>query len=173
MIYRHQARMCLKLCTFSGMPDKIFLKLDDRITPGPLIKISNLPDINLFHSFLSNDELLTATAMQVPKIIASGTEYCKGSIILLKCTEDILPIFGQMREIYVLENGTKLLLVSEMETVYYEHKLNAYNVLDETRNVPTLQNLQSLIFPHPLSLYIVNQLMFVPLINHERVEFIE
>ena len=106
MIYRHQARMCLQLCTFSEMSHKKFLKLDDCITPGPLIKITDLTNFNLFHCFFSNDELLIAKAMQVPKIITCGTEYRSGSIILLKCNEDILPIFGEVSDIYILENGT-------------------------------------------------------------------
>ena len=58
----------------------------------------------------------------------------------------------------------------KLETVQYEHGLNGYRVL-KTPNSLCVKNVKSLAFPHPLSSLAVQNNKYVPLINHDHVEF--
>lgn len=170
LAYRHQARLCSKLSSCPGMPAKKFLYQGDYVAPGNIILLNNLPYARLFHEFVDENEWFTCQMMRSPKIIIFGTLYQLESIILLECNADDMPLFGEINDIYILDDK-KLLVVSLLETQNYEETLNAYYVKNSLNLQKSVINTKNLIFPHPLSSFNLMGKKYVPLINHQRTEF--
>lgn len=107
--------------------------------------------------------------MRTPQVIIYGTEYAPKSIILVKCEDDSLPVFGEINEIFVI-NEKNFLVFLKLVTLFFHNKLNAYAVQKTSFNDEILM-IDDLIFPHPLISVKMFKLHFVSLLNHERNEW--
>jgi len=171
MSYRHQARLCSEFISYPGQLSKRFLYEGDKITAGSTILLRNLPYAKLFDSYVEEFEKNSYQIMQSPRIIIHGTTYQNQSILLLECEENSMPVFGELNDICVLGNNT-LFVITSFETICYESKLNAYQIVKPSNNRQSIVNINNLIFPHPLSDFKIRNTRFIPLINHERCEFL-
>lgn len=88
---------------------------------------------------------------------------------MLKCDVYELPQFGEIHDIFVSGN-IKLFVINVLQTEYFECKLNAYCV--STTSEKCIIRINDLMLPHSLSGFRALGNNFVPLINHERVEFL-
>ena len=167
--HRYQARMCSKLSSGAGMPSLKFLYHGDYISPGPIVLLQNLPSAHLFRGLVNHELWDSKKIMRTSKIIIYETHLRQKSIILLECTEEYLPIFGEVQDLFIL-NDEKILLITQLDTVSFNDKLNAYNV-QNVNGQKILRNTRDLIFLHPLSSFRVLNRTYFPLINHEHVEF--
>lgn len=170
LVYRHQARLCSRLNSRSENSKK-FLYKGDYIDPGNVLRLEDVENAVLFHEYVHENDWAAATVMNTQKIIIHGTEYYPGGVVLLNHKDDSLPIFGEIQKIYVLKDK-KFLVVSRLLTLYFEVKLNAFVVSKAFNDtLIILQNIDALIFPHPLSMFKMNDLTCIPLINYEYVQF--
>lgn len=116
-------------------------------------------------------KLPTCQMMRTSKMIIHWTSYCSGAIILLECNHDELSQFGPTEEICIY-NNMKLIVYFSLQTLWFERKLNAYQVVRPTVNTDKkCLEVKNLIFPYPLSTFDTMNNMYVPLINHEITEF--
>ena len=95
MSYRHQARLCSELISYSSQLPKRFLYEGDKITAGPTVLI-NLPYAKLFDNYVEELERNTYQMMQSPRVIIHGITYQNKSIFLLECEENSMPIFAEL-----------------------------------------------------------------------------
>jgi len=142
-----------------------------KITAGSTTLLINLSYAKLFDSYVEEFERNTYQIMQSPRIIIHGTTYQNQSILLLECEENSMPIFGELNDICILGNNI-LFVITSLETICYESKLNAYQIVKPSNNRQSIVNINNLIFPHPLSDFKIRNTRFIPLINHERCEFL-
>lgn len=69
-------------------------------------------------------------------------------------------------------NDIKILLYVKLDTIEFHENFNAYSIATISSNQTVyLKTVDSLIFPHPLSIFTALNEKFIPLINNERVEF--
>ena len=168
--YRHQALACSRLVTLPGAPAKKFLYNGHYIHTGQTLLLRNLPNAQLFHKYLQKDEIPQCKILRTPYITAYGTTYKTKSIILLECKGDSLPLFGEIQEVYVL-GQTCLLAFTDLQTIHYNNKLNAYRVEKAVPAVQKLLKLNELIFPHSLLYWSFMRSKFVVLLYNCRTEF--
>lgn len=150
------------------MSSKKFLYKGDHVTPGEIVLISNLPYAIIFRGIINESEWFTYELMRSPKIVIHGTTYCPKRILLLKCNENELPQFGEIYEIYV-QGDFKLFVIKILQTESFKWRYNAYCVTETHKKC--VKKVNNLIFPYPLSAFRSSGNNYVPLINHERVEF--
>ncbi|XP_066602470.1 uncharacterized protein [Prorops nasuta] len=168
--YRHQARLCSKLNSCPGMPNKKFLYQGDTVMPGKSVSLDAHTYRNLFYNFIMESERSNCQMIKTPKIVFYGATLLPKSIVLLESNVDNMPVFGEIDEILIY-NDKKLLLISLLETIMYEPKLNAYYIVKSGNNEKIVFNIKDLIFPHDLSSFIILNKTYVPLLYHERTEF--
>lgn len=108
--------------------------------------------------------------MRTPKVKVRGTTYHCESVILIECSEDDLPAFGKVEEIFIY-NENILLACSTFRTEYFDFLLNSYQVTEIPSANNIVKKVEELLFPYPLSSFSINNAKYVPLINHERNEF--
>lgn len=167
--YRHQSRLCSRLAVYPGMPSKRFLYKGNHITPGETTLVCNFPYAIIFREIINEAEWFTYKLMRSSKIVINGTTYCPKQILLLKCDENELPQFGEIYEIFV-QGDFKLFIITILQTETFEWRYNAYYVINTHEKC--VKNVNDLIFPYPLSAFkALGNNYYVPLINHERVEF--
>lgn len=166
--YRHQSRLCSRLATYPGMPSKKFLYEGDYVTPGEITLVCNLPYAVIFRGIINEAEWFTYKLMRSSKIIVHGMTYCPKSILLLNSDENDLPQFGEIHEIFV-QGDIKLFVITVLHTETFEWRYNAYYITETHEKC--VKNINDLIFPFPLSAFRSLGNNYVPLINHERVEF--
>lgn len=171
LAYRHQARLCSILATYPGAPAKKFLYQGDKISSGVTLLLNNLPNARIFHRFVAEADRDTCLILRTCKVVIYGTTYKPKSIILMECNDDSLPLFSEIKEIFVLGNRI-FFLVTFLLTQYYNEKLNAYCIEKENNIFQELVPVQNLIFPHPLLHFKLMNATYVSLFNHERNEFI-
>lgn len=116
MCYRHQARLCTRLNSFQGMPSKKKLYQGDKVTSGVTVLLKNTSHLPLFQMLLPVINTQTLEVMKTPKIIAHGTKYTPGSVILLKVCENELLLFGKVEKAFVY-NSVKFLVLAEVKTI--------------------------------------------------------
>lgn len=97
--------------------------------------------------------------------------YSSKSILLLECDEESLPVFAEINDICILKNEV-LFIVILLETISYDDRVNGYLYKKLPNYSLKLINAKNLIFPHPLSSFKLNNQQFIPLINHQRCEFV-
>ena len=64
------------------------------------------------------------------------------------------------------------MIIVEYETIEFNQKLNAYLIEKPILSSTVGKKISDLIFPHPLSTFKISRDIYVPLINHEHVEFL-
>lgn len=170
MSYRHQSRLCSMLASYPGTDSKKFLYEGDYIALGVSVLLCNLPYAKIFHRIINESEWLTCQIMRSPKVIVHGSTYHCKSIILLECDEDDLPVFGEVDEIFIF-NKEILLVISTLQTEYFDFTINSYKVTQICNVQNFVKNVKDLMFPYPLSSFQTKNRKYVPLINHERIEF--
>ncbi|XP_053595515.1 uncharacterized protein LOC128667833 [Microplitis demolitor] len=104
MCYRYQSRMCSRLFVNPGQSSKTFLYEGDNITPGPSVLLVNLPYKKLFDDLVNDFERSVCSVMRSPKVTIHSTSYSHGSVILLECNEEIMPIFAEIDDICILNS---------------------------------------------------------------------
>ncbi|XP_043470881.1 uncharacterized protein LOC122504062 [Leptopilina heterotoma] len=127
LCYRHQARLCFQLATFRGRESKKFLYQGDEITIGQRVLLRNLPHMELLFDFIPQDEIETFNISRCLRVKSHGTKYKEGSIILLECEENSLPIFGVIKEIFVIDDII-LFCYIKLDTIHYKETLNSYKI---------------------------------------------
>lgn len=170
MSYRHQSRLCITLASYPGTDSKKFLYEGDYVAFGVSVLLCNLPFANIFHGMINESEWLTCQMMRSPKVIVHGTTHHCKSIILLEYYDDNLPVFGEVDEIFAF-NKKIILIISKLQTQYFDFTKNSYEVTDIPNVQNFVKNVKDLIFPYPLSYFLIKNKKYVPLINHEGIEF--
>lgn len=107
--------------------------------------------------------------MVSPNVSVHGCEFVIGSVILVSCDEDELPLFARVTNIYVKEQAIYLIYQS-FATDLYCPKLNAYLVNLKRVQAPSIMDIRHLIHPHPLSLFLHQRRKYIVLFNHVRTE---
>lgn len=171
LAYRYQARMSSRLMSSPNQSSRTFLYEGDTIASGPRVLLQALSYARLFHGLVDENELNACQIMLSPKLIIHGTVYQRNTIILFQYDEDALPTFAEVIDIVILQDK-KFLIVSLLETTCYEPKLNAYRIENFRECQQRIVDIRNLLFPHALSSFKIALAKFVPLINHEHVEFI-
>lgn len=171
--YRYESLRCSELAGILGESSVKFLYTGHKVNEGNVLDLADIPERELLISFLSNlHNQLSISLMLTKKITVHGTTYEPGSIILLKCEENDMPIFGQITKIY--SHGEDfLLLYKEYDTLYYCPTLNAYLIQDSPLIDTNVKKMSDLIHPHPLSIFVLQNSKFVVLFNYTRTEFIQ
>lgn len=83
------------------------------------------------------------------QVKSHGTEYKEGSIILLECDENSLPIFGVIKEIFVI-GDIILFRYMKSDTTHYYETLNSYKINKSCIIFQNVIRLKDLIFPYPI-----------------------
>lgn len=171
--YRYESLRCSELAGILGESSVKFLYTGHKVNEGNMLDLADIPERELLISFLPNlHNQLSISLMLTKKITVHGTTYEPGSIILLKCEENDMPIFGQITKIY--SHGEDfLLLYKEYDTLYYCPTLNAYLIQDSSLIDTNVKKMSDLIHPHPLSIFVLQNSKFVVLFNYTRTEFIQ
>lgn len=146
---RHQARLSSRLATCEGEPDKKFLYQGHEIKPGTRLLLENLPNAELLYPFVDEIDRPEMIVMRTTQVKCYGTIYEHNSMILLRATEEDLPTFGIVNEIFVF-NQLHLLCYIILDTNYFEENLNAYSVSKPHNQVRAVISIDNLIFPHVL-----------------------
>lgn len=167
MCYRYQSRMCCRLFVDSGKSSKTFLYKGDHISPGLNVPLVYRPYVHLFDDLVRNE----CSVMMSPAITIHGINYSSKSIILLECHDKIMPVFGEINDICVLNNKI-FFVVSRLETISYDRRVNAYQYQQSFNYEKQIIDVKKLIFPHPLSRFKIKSQTLIPLINLGRLEFI-
>ena len=152
------------------MQAKKFYYKGDQVTYGELVKLTNIPERLLLRNVLPENvqnecELLIST-----KIVIHGTTYKNDTPILLRNDDEMFPKFGLVKTIYTY-NNLKILIITEYDTIKFNPKLNSYLIQKPLSSSIVAKRVQDLIFSHPLSIFMISRELYVPLINHEQVEF--
>lgn len=169
--YRFQARLALELSTSSET--KKFLYQGDKISSGEILLLQNLPNADLFKSYLDRINCpLSLQVMRTPKIKSYGATYKQNSIFLLDSVDETLPTFAKIKDIYVIKEKT-MFLFAVLETLEYNQILNAYCVAVSENTNENVILLQDLIFPHSIPTFSYDNKMYVSLLFHERTEFLD
>lgn len=170
LCYRHQARLCSQLATFRGRESKKFLYQGDEITLGQRVLLRNLPHMRLLLDFVPQDEIETFTVSRCVRVKSHGTKYKEGSVILLECDENSLPIFGVIKEIFVV-GDIILFCYLKLDTIHYKETLNSYKINQPCIVSQNVIRLKDLLFPHPIPQFEFDNSKYVILLDHERTEF--
>lgn len=169
--YRRQAQLCSKLASYPGSHSKKFLYQGHEISPGVTLLLNNLPNgIRMFSRYVAEADRTSCQLLRTNKVKIYGTTYLINSNILLKCTDDTFPLFGEINSIFIL-NATIFFMYSVLHTLSFNDKLNAYRVQRDVNNLQDIISIENLIFPHPLISVTVMDCQYVGLLNHERNEF--
>lgn len=171
MSYRYQARICTRLFSGPGLSSKKFLYEGDYITSGPTVPVVNLPYAHLFDGLINNTKKNTFNIMRSTKIMIHGTSYCLKSIILFECDKESMLVFAEIDDICIL-NGKILVIVTLLQTIFYDCRVNGYLCQKTQNRQQKIVNIEDLIFPHSVTSFKLNNRQYIPLINHERCEFI-
>lgn len=169
LCYLLQARLCSRLAAYNiAKYSTKFFNEDDVVTGGPRCFIRNSPNSNLFRQFIDEIDWATTTIMRTDKIIVNRTRYSPDMVFLLDSDKNSLPVFGRIREIFVLKS-MKLLSYIKLKTIEFDETMNAYAVETVPDELPSLISIDSLNLPHSLSIF--TAINTIPLINNEKVEF--
>jgi hypothetical protein len=101
-------------------------------------------------------------------IIVQGTKYCLNDIVLLANTDDCLPKFGRVREIYV-EKRKVVFYCNALETSVFVESLNAYQISDTEVN--TLYSIDVLQAKQTFPEFILDRNSYTVMTSHCCVEF--
>ena len=85
------------------------------------MSLQNLSSAHLFPGLVNHELWDTQKIMRTSKIVIYETHLRKKSIILLECAEEYLPIFGEVQDLFIL-NDEKILLIIQLETVSFNDK---------------------------------------------------
>lgn len=91
---------------------------------------------------------------------------------MLEYYEDDLPVFGEVDEIFLL-NKEILLVILILQTQDFDFTINSYQFTQIPNVQKFVKNVKDLIFPYPLSFFLTKNKKYVPLINYERIEFMD
>lgn len=169
MSYRHQARLCSRLESAFDIDEKKFLYQGDEILFGEIVVVGNLHNSQLLLDNFEELVQLNLHIMRTRKVVRHGTTYQPQSVILLACSEDVLPSFAAIDEIFVIK--TEIVIVyRKLQTLFYSETLNAYRIIPTSYEQQTV-TLGNLIFPHPLPVLSCDEDKYVILLNYDHTEF--
>lgn len=168
--YRHQSRLCSLLTSNSGNNIRTVLYKGDYIAPGTHDLLCNLPYADIFRGIINESQWLTCHMMRSPKVTVHGTTYFPKSIILLQCSAYDLPIFGEVAEIFIFDKKM-LLVIFTLQTQHFDFAINSYHVIQVPNAKKIVKHVKDLLFPHPLSAFVVKNKKVIPLFNHEHIEY--
>ncbi|XP_043285551.1 uncharacterized protein [Venturia canescens] len=170
--YRHQTLMCSRLNSRSNVSSMKFLYTGDQIFSGQTVVLENLANAHLFYEYLDDNEIAGCQVFRTVEVVIHGTSYKNKSLILLEDVESALPVFGEIKNIYVLKEKVFFLYVP-LRTLDYSNTLNAYKI--EEASIPAMtekiMRAKDLIFPHSLLHVKFGQARYVVLLYNCRTEF--
>jgi len=174
LAYRYESLRCVQLNSAPGIQPTCFLYSGDLISEGVNIPFRNLeqPFEDVLIPLLLDVDVNECIVMSTPKVIVHGTQYLHGSVVLLTCNEDDMPVFGKITNIYV-HNRVIFFIILPYETVTFSQSLNAYRIRVDVGAQPNAIALKDLIYPHHLSIFHCKGAKYVILLNHTRTEFLE
>lgn len=108
---------------------------------------------NLYH-VLRKDSVMNADWYRAGKATKCGFNYTAGTILLLTESEEEMPSFGEVCEVFCQGNEKVVLTVQKLTTVAWRPELNGYHV--EGSNIIDSVELNMLKEPWPLPAYTVN-----------------
>jgi len=169
LCYRYESLKCVELYPAPGAQSMCLLYKGDVISEGSEGNLSDLPKLKqdlLLPYFDVNDPVL----MRTTEVTIHGTSYKDGSLVLLSCDPDSLPVFGKITSMYA-HNGIVLCLVLSYKTIGFDELLNAYHLQDNVQSELYAIRMKDNVYPYELSIFYSQGLQYVVLFNHSRTEF--
>lgn len=170
--YRHECLRCSELTSGPGARSTAFLYSGHSSKEGDTTKVLDLEFHNIVFEMLPFVNRETCEVMVSPEVIVHGTSFKPGSIILVSCEEDDLPVFALVKHIYVY-NNIYLLLYKPLKTLVYDSNLNAYQVAIKQNLTEGILSVENLLLPSSLSFFTFKSLKYIVLFNYFRPEFID